>query len=260
MKNIIRRTHIIRLILRSALFLATLGLYIFDRANDIYDQLEFGRSPLIAAIWLVFLVDMILRFFPSRFESMGCQKQFKKNFVPRDKTPLSDSVRRKNRRSVIIIAALWLGLNGIFGALYLAGIFDRGIMLLIALFYSVCDVICILFYCPFQSLIMKNRCCVTCRIYNWDFAMMCTPLLFVPSFYTWSLGAVSLALLLDWEILYHRHPERFSETTNCSLDCKKCTEHLCKHKKAIRTLAKKTRQIIGDFDPVQTVQKFTKKK
>ena len=38
-------------------------------------------------------------------------------------------------------------------------------------------VICILFYCPFQMWFLKNRCCVNCRIYNWDYAFLFTPFL-----------------------------------------------------------------------------------
>ena len=31
--------------------------------------------------WVVFAVEMVLRFFPSRLESSGCQKQFRRNYV-----------------------------------------------------------------------------------------------------------------------------------------------------------------------------------
>ena len=70
--------------------------------------------------------------------------------------------------------------------------------MLISLFYAVCDRICVLFFCPFQVWIMKNRCCVHCRIYRWDYVMMFTPLLFVPGPYSWSL--LGLALILGGAI------------------------------------------------------------
>jgi hypothetical protein len=113
------------------------------------------------------------------------------------------------------------------------------LLILIALFFSVCDIICILFFCPFQSWIMKNRCCTTCRIYNWDFAMMFTPLIFLPSLYTYSLLGCALLLLLRWELTYYRHPERFFGKTNACLDCARCEEKLCQHKKQLQSFLKK---------------------
>ena len=89
---------------------------------------------------------------------------------------------------------------------------------------------------------MKNKCCTTCRIYNWDYAMMATPLVFVPTWYTWSLLACALALLIRWEITVRRHPEWFSEQTNCALDCRQCEEKLCHHKKQLRRFLKDNHQ------------------
>lgn len=36
--------------------------------------------PIIIITWAIFVVEMIFRFFPSKFESPGCQKQFAKNY------------------------------------------------------------------------------------------------------------------------------------------------------------------------------------
>lgn len=74
---------------------------------------------------------------------------------------------------------------------------------------------------------MKNRCCTTCRIFNWDHLMMFTPMLFVDSFYSWSLLAVSLAVWLLWEACVLLFPERFCELTNAALQCSQCTDKLC---------------------------------
>lgn len=76
----------------------------------------------------------------------------------------------------------------------------------------------------FRAWFMKNKCCSSCRIYNWDYAMMFTPLFFVRKTYTWSLLVLSVALLVRWEITFYLHPERFSEKTNDYLQCKNCTE------------------------------------
>lgn len=208
--------HYIKLILRSFLFIAVLVFYILDRM-----EILTYHGILPAVIWVFFIVEMLLRFFPSKFESMGCQKQFARNYEPisEESTPTNQSWKR-----TVLVTVVWLALNSVVGALYFTGIFDQGILILIALAYSVCDIICILFFCPFQTWFMKNRCCTTCRIYNWDFAMMFTPLVFIPHWYTYSLLGCALALLLRWEITYRIHPERFSTATNRCLDCSNCEE------------------------------------
>jgi hypothetical protein len=66
--------------------------------------------------------------------------------------------------------------------------------------------------------------------------MMFTPLFFVAKPYTWSLLALSVALLVRWEITFYRHPERFSENTNDFLRCANCSEKLCSHKKQLKRL------------------------
>ena len=223
--------HYVKLILRSVLLVAVLVTYILDRTDIL------TRSAILPAIvWVFFIVAMSLRFFPSKHESMGCQKQFARNYEPIDgqNTPINQSWKR-----TALVTVVWLALNAIFGALYFLGFIDRGILILIAIAYSVCDIVCILFFCPFQTWFMKNRCCATCRIYNWDFAMMFTPLVFIPSLYTYSLLGCAIALLLRWEITYRLHPERFSTATNRCLDCSRCEEKLCRHKKQLQSFLKK---------------------
>ena len=226
--------HYVRLVYRSALFIALLVMYVTFRvsgAEDIESRLE--RRPVILAItWTVFTLEMILRFFPSRLESPGCQKQFARNYIKSGRT---DIVIQDNNAAVLV-ALVWILFNGIFGALHMKGLLDDGIMILLCSAYSVCDMICILFFCPFQSWLLRNKCCSTCRIYNWDYAMMFTPLFFVQKSYTWSLLALSMALLVRWEITFYLHPERFSEVTNEYLYCQNCTEKLCGHKKQLTRL------------------------
>ena len=121
-------------------------------------------------------------------------------------------------------------------------IIDEDIMLLICLAYSICDIVCILFFCPFETFWLKNKCCGSCRIYNWDYAMMFTPLFFVRKIYTWTLLIAAVLLLIRWEIAVYRYPERFSEKTNAYLHCENCTEKLCTHKKQLQTLWVKIRE------------------
>ena len=229
--------HYIRLLYRSGLFLAAAALYVLGRmrGDEAMVHLLVRRPVIVQVIWLVFAVEMLLRFFPSRLESPGCQKQFARNYIKSGST----RIRVQDNNGTMLVALLWLCFNALFGGLYMTGILDDGIMLLLCCAYSVCDMICILFFCPFQSWFLKNKCCSTCRIYNWDYAMMFTPLFFIRGLYTWSLLALSLALMFRWEITFYRHPERFSEETNEYLRCANCTEKLCAHKKQLHSLWEK---------------------
>ena len=232
--SVVSAWHYFRLVYRSLLFLLLLIGYISYRV-DLTSALKtiYERRPIILiVIWGVFAVEMIFRFFPSAYESPGCQKQFGQNYMKSGKTEITIP----DNNATLLVALIWVVFNGIFGALYLTDIIDDGVMLLLCCAYSVCDMICILFFCPFQSWLMKNKCCVTCRIYNWDYAMMFTPLFFIKNEYTWSLLALSVALMIRWEIAFFRHPERFSENTNDYLKCQNCTEKLCAHKTQLKRL------------------------
>ena len=232
--------HYIKLICRSALFIAALALYIVNKIRK-SEQLFLGieNKPIILSIiWIVFVVEMILRFFPARLESMGCQKQFRRNFLPSgEAVPENTSGAR-----TFIAAAAWLLLNGVIGLLYYLGVYDAGILVLISLAFSVCDMICILFFCPFQTWILKNKCCTTCRIYNWDYAMMFTPLIFINNLFAITLVSISVLLLIKWEVVYKLYPERFAENTNESLACKNCKEKLCQHKKQLQSFLVKQKE------------------
>ena len=228
----ISKLHYFKLVVRSLMFLVALAVYIYKWwvGKDSLVRDPRFTVPVLAVIWVLFVVEMALRFFPSKLESMGCQKQFKRNYRPTGK----EGVKLSSWKSTLAVAAAWFLLNGAIGGLYFLGVIEQGVLLLIALFYSVCDMICILFFCPFQTWFMKNKCCGSCRIYNWDYAMMFTPLVFVPSLYTYSLLFLSLALLLSWEIYIRRFPERFMEATNEALACRNCPEKLCAHKKQLQ--------------------------
>ena len=234
--SVVSSNHYVRLAYRTVIFVLLLIFYIRFRMFSeptIVELVE--RIPVVLfVIWLVFVIEMVLRFFPSKFESPGCQKQFARNYIKSGSTDVSIS----DNNATVLVALIWIVFNGVFGALHMTGILDDGIMLLLCSAYSICDVICILFFCPFQTWFLKNKCCCTCRIYNWDYAMMFTPLFFVRKVYTWSLLALSVALLVRWEITFYLHPERFSEKTNDYLKCANCTEKLCAHKKQLKSLWK----------------------
>lgn len=233
------KMHYFKLAFRSILLLCAAGFYIYGKFISPDNAPAFSQinSLVLGGIWLFFIIEMILRFFPAKIESMGCQKQFKKNYIPTEAE--TKKVTVQSGIVTFAVFSAWIALNAIFGILYYTHIIDDGILLLIALAYSVCDCICILFFCPFQTWFMKNKCCTTCRIYNWDYAMMFTPLIFMPSLYNWTLLGAALILLIRWEITLKLHPERFSEKCNKSLHCANCTEKLCQHKRQLRSFIQK---------------------
>ena len=100
--------HYIKLVLRSLLFVAVLVFYILDRT-----EILTYHAILPTVIWVFFVVEMLLRFFPSRFESMGCQKQFAKNYEPMGEqcVPTNQSWKR-----TALVAVIWLALNAVIGA------------------------------------------------------------------------------------------------------------------------------------------------
>lgn len=232
--------HCVKLIYRSLFFLGALIFYIVNRIRygTVIYNIKGQHTVLLLIIWTVLFTEIILRFFPSKIESPGSQKQFSVKFKPTGKS----TAQLMPWQKTFAVAALWLLANGFFGVMYYAGIIDKGILFLLSMAYSVCDIICILFFCPFQTWFMKNKCCTSCRIYNWDFPMMFTPFIFIKSFYTWSLLAAAVALLIKWEMSVRLYPERFSEKTNASLSCANCTEKLCSHKKQLQQFLRQNRQ------------------
>ena len=122
---------------------------------------------------------------------------------------------------------LWALLIALLGLLHWQNVLGDGALFFISVVFYVCDLICVLIWCPFR-LLMKTRCCTTCRIFNWDHLMMFTPMLFVKSFYSWSLLLMAIAVWGIWELSVLLYPERFWEKSNAALQCVNCTDKLCK--------------------------------
>ena len=239
--SMVSAMHYCKLIFRSALFLLTAVIYILERFRG-------GRSIESIAndypwamwlVWAIFMGEMFLRLFPSKIESKGCQKQFKRNYIP-----TTAGKHRIDNGGVGTFASFsaWIMLNGAIYWLFSINFLDEVEMLLIALIYSICDMICILFFCPFQQWFLKNKCCGTCRIYNWDYMMMFTPLIAIRNFFCTTLVIAALVLLIVWELTHIIYPERFREETNGFLACADCSERLCVHKKALQKYLDTTRE------------------
>ena len=235
-----RHFYIACLLARSAAFAFLVGYALLapERFTADLTAAPLQITPL-TVVWLLLMLSMLFRFSPSRFESLGCQKEFRRRFSPTG-TSVSPEETKKADRGALWVLLSWLALNGLFYAGYAFGALGKSFMVCLAGFYGVCDIICILFFCPFQAWMMRNRCCTTCRIFNWDYILMCTPLMVLKGPLVLSACILSVILLLRWEITHYRHPHRFYESSNRSMRCGECQEHLCKYKRALQRAAKRS--------------------
>ncbi len=227
-----RTIYFARLAGRIVILLLSVLLYIYDRRE--FDVLLgngfFERFSVLHILWGIWVVDMICQLIPVKAHiSIGSQKLFLSLF-----RPIKEKINKENLKKYIVdttksaywVMILWIALNGVIAYLHLSGIIDAALVLLISVLFYVCDLICVLIWCPFR-LIMKNKCCTTCRIFNWDHLMMFSPLVTVWGFYSLTLVGLSLAIWIVWEICVFTYPERFWENSNMALKCSECTDKLC---------------------------------
>ncbi len=191
----------------------------------------FKKISWLHLLWLVWVIDMIIQLIPSkRYLPLGSLKQFNEFYKPirklLDKNELIKFIKKSWIES-LKISFVWILIIAVVGILRFFSIIGMKELLLISVVFYVLDMTFVLFWCPFRVWILKNRCCTTCRIFNWDHMMMFSPLLFIPGFYSISLFSFSIAVLLVWEICFYNHPERFCEDTNEALKCNNCKDKLC---------------------------------
>lgn len=219
-------------------------MYISDRqllTEMLNMSFQFGITPL-HVLWAVFICIMLMHLLPRyrEWRTMAWLKLSADKFDPvenYDEVELLKYVQDQNRKAWTVML-VWLCFNAIWGFLYLFDVIQESELLLITAFYFLSDYICILFYCPFQTHIMKNKCCVNCRIYDWGHFMMFTPMLFIRNFFSWSLFFTSIIVLIKWEITYTKYPERFYEGSNKNLKCENCKDKTCQYKHAVKELVK----------------------
>ncbi len=228
----VRKVYFARLIGRCVVLLAAALLWIFYRESfDILDGMNFFKKfSVFHLLWALWLVDMICQLVPARgYISLGSHKHFLARFKPIREKINKEALRnyiRSTTAAAYRVMLLWLALLAVIGLLCALDVLGRAELLMISVIFYVCDLICVLIWCPFR-LMMGNRCCTTCRIFNWDHLMMFSPLIFAGGFYSLSLFTLSLAVFAVWELCVLIHPERFWEQTNEALRCSSCTDKLC---------------------------------
>jgi hypothetical protein len=177
-------------------------------------------------MWLVTMVVLTKRFIPGWNSKISVGKIFKRHYAqvqtdsPSRREKLS-RYRRKVNIGAFRTAICWSIVVLITGILYGTGIFNNLWLFLAMGFFVFMDQFCVSVWCPFQWII-GNKCCNACRINNWGYLMAFSPLIFVPSFWTISIVALSGIVVIQWEYLFYKYPERFYELYNANLQCKNC--------------------------------------
>lgn len=245
-KRIIRTAmmnrYLIKFAGRIAIFIAVLTVYLTNKAVLVsfmthkftFGISEYGIRPL-HVLWAGLMIMMIRHLRPGELLSMALRKGEENTYKERSgysELELLHFVQDMNVKAWKVLL-LWLCFNAIFGFLYLLGVIDNADLLMLTMFYFLSDYICILLFCPFMTFMMKNKCCVNCRIYDWGHFMMFTPMLFIRNFFSWSLFFTAVIVLLRWEIIYATHPERFWFGSNKTLQCVNCKDKTCQYKKKI---------------------------
>ena len=234
--------YIINFLVRLSIFITVFVVYL-TKKESLLDALthEFSIGTdlfgvtFLHLVWAYFMIMMLRHLFPIKTLSMALRKNEKENYVEENgysELELARFVQDQNIQAWKVML-VWLCFNAIWGILYLFGILDVADLLMLTVFYFLCDYICILFFCPFQRVFMKNKCCVNCRIYDWGHFMMFTPMLFIRNFFSWSLFFTSVVVLIRWEIGYAKNPQRFWSGSNKTLQCANCKDKTCQIKKKL---------------------------
>lgn len=232
-KSKFRKLYIKRLVIRAIIFIITLGIYIWKPSTfSVVKGYSFIKKfSFLHILWFIWVVDMILQLCKvPKYWPLGSQKYWGHRYLPDIKKIDKDVIKRHMKElnnGSIAVAIVWILFVAIIDILYLTDIISYQIVILISTAFYVCDLICVVVWCPFKTFFMHNKCCTTCRIFNWDHAMMFLPLIVIPGLWTYSLLFLSFLILIVWEVVCVIHPERFLEKTNCALRCSNCNDLLC---------------------------------
>ncbi len=218
-------------LVRISVFVAVFLTYLIDRPLMVAMVTTpfFRGFTLMHVLWFLFMITMLMHIFPLRRLTMALLKGEQEHFRPVEqygRLELLEYVHQANLKAWLVMM-VWLCFNGIWGLLYLSGVIETTELVMLTVFYYLSDYICILLFCPFQTYIMKNKCCVNCRIYDWGHFMMFTPMLFIKNFFSWSLFFTSCVVLIRWELIYAKYPQRFWEGSNQTLQCAHCKDKTC---------------------------------
>lgn len=191
---------------------------------------SFSHVRVFHLLWAFAILFMAKRLFPSINRRIASGKIFGRNYLGTEginEKKLAMMLTSKNAadRGALISAFSWIGVIVVIGLfVYCLSLPALWVYVIIS-FFIFMDQFCATVWCPFQRL-TKARCCNLCRINNWGYLMAFAPLVFVPSFWNYTVLSVAALLVVQWEYLYFRYPERFYAVTNKNLACRTCENRL----------------------------------
>jgi len=187
-------------------------------------KIELIPNVLFQLVWLYLMCEQIVVLFPKTSHKTPFGKHFSKHYKQVksfDKEKLKALAKTFNKRSILTFVLWWLMIYLISLIKTYGYINDLHVYFVAVLFYFF-DHFCINIWCPFHKFLIRNKCCNTCRIFNWGHFMIYSPLVMVPNFYTLTLFVTSMIILLQWEVNHYLYPERFYEISNENLKCNSC--------------------------------------
>ena len=230
--SVTRKKYVLRLIFRCLMLLFCADrVLVYPEQFAVLEGMNFFRGfSWLHILWVIWVIDMVQQIVPIKNKlPLGSMKLFSSRF-----RPIRDRINYEALRDYTIattnsaykVFLIWCAGLAVIGGLYYCGILGRAELFLISAAFYVCDLICVLIWCPFR-LLMRTRCCTTCRIFNWDHLMMFSPMIFMGGFYAVSLICLAFLAWLIWEVCIMMYPERFWDKSNAALKCSSCTDKLC---------------------------------
>ncbi len=224
-----------KLLVKGAVLVACLALALFNpELLTRFFTYNLAVFKVYHVLWLLTVLILVKRFIPRLNRKITLGKIYKSNFSQAGEENEAKQKRlrdytRKMDSGALRSAAYWTALVLTIGFWRLAGLLDNVWIFVVVWFFVFMDQFCITVWCPFKAII-QHKCCNACRINNWGYLMAFSPMIYMPSFWTYSILLLSAAALAQWEYLFRKHPERFYELYNANLMCKNCLKK-CKKRK-----------------------------
>ncbi|MFA5211350.1 MAG: hypothetical protein WC414_02485 [Patescibacteria group bacterium] len=235
----ISRKNLFKLIIKGSLFIISFFLVLLYPVEIIkFFSISILFFKIYHLVWLIIIIGLLksLLTIPKNISAGKIYlKYFKENkILTPEKLKIELNLLKKEYNKKVFVSAL-VTLLVITSFLLFYSILNLNelwiyVFVIFAIFF---DSFCVAIWCPFRNYIIKNKCCNSCRIYNWGYLMMFLPLNLIPSFWTYSIIFLSILILIQWEYIHYKHPERFYEISNSNLMCKNCkySTGFCKNKK-----------------------------
>lgn len=214
---------IFRIVFRSLLLIAYLVLAFIFKLK-IFNQPFYWYLPL----YLYFLYLGIECYLPfAKWEQKRYLKShYKKTTFDTKKFYQNE---KKATKGAILILIIWLFSLSVLGILFYFKIVNRFFLYGLVFLFNLFDAFCLAIKCPFK-IILKNTCCMDCRINGYDTFFSFSPLIFTLGFFPTSLVSLGIINLILFEILYHKNKEHFYRNSNPLINCTICP-HPCNKKK-----------------------------